>query len=438
MQYKVQLNNKKTKSRKLLNFLVVPIIFIVFGFLGGMYASSKNPIVENLAKKEIAYVDKILNKYSDPKNNQISKEIDFGLFWDLWDLLEENYVEQGELNEKKLFYGAMQGMVASIGDPYTTFMDPQKANEFEEDLEGKFEGIGAEIGIREEILTIISPLDDMPAKKAGLMAGDKVLAIDGEVTIGITIDEAVKKIRGPKGTDVILTISRDGLGKAEDITITRSTIIVKSLRTEIIKNENIYKIRITNFNNDTKRLMDEAITEILKKKPDAILLDLRNNPGGYLEIAIEIASEWIEDGIIVSEQFGSGRKNDFLARGRARLADYKTIILVNKGSASASEILSGALKDYNKATLIGEKTFGKGSVQSLEDLRDGSQLKVTVAKWLTPEGLNIHNEGIKPDHEIKFTIEDFEAGKDPQLDAAIEFIKTGTIVTLKTNEKIVE
>lgn len=433
MQYSVQLNNKRNKTGKLFKFIILPLVFIGAGFFGGLYAASKNDVIKELSKEEVVYIGKLIGQYSEPEDGKITQEVDFGLFWDLWDLLRENYVEQDDLNEKQMFYGAMKGLVASVGDPYTTFMDPKKADEFKEDLEGKFEGIGAEIGIRDDILTIISPLDDMPAMKAGLQSGDKVLAIDGESTMGITIDEAVKKIRGPKGTDVTLLITRDGLGETEDITITRSTIIVKSLKAEIIEDTNIYKIRITNFNNDTKRLMDEAVVDILEKKPDGIVVDLRNNPGGYLEIAIEIASEWVEDGVVVSEQFGSGHKNDFLARGRARLADYKTAILVNRGSASASEILSGALMDYHKAELIGEKTFGKGSVQSLESLRDGSQLKVTVAKWLTPEGNNINEEGIKPNYEVEYTKEDFEADIDPQLDAAIELLTTGK-VTIKEKE----
>ncbi|MBL7057887.1 S41 family peptidase [Patescibacteria group bacterium] len=424
------MKSNKSKLKKALYKLMAIFLLIFAGFLGGMYSSSKNDIVKDLSKKEVVYVGKVLGKYSEPEKGELNQDIDFKLFWELWDMVRESYVDQGEINDKKMFYGAMNGMIASIGDPYTIFMEPQEAREFEEDLNGKFEGIGAEIGIRDEILTIIAPLEGMPAEKAGLMSGDKVLAIDGEVTIGITIDEAVKKIRGDKGTNVTLTITRDGLGETQDITITRNTIVVNSLKTEYIKDKNIYKIKITNFNHDTINLMEEAVSEIVAKKPDGIIIDLRNNPGGYLEIAIELASEWVEDGIVVSEQFGDGKKNDFLARGRARLSEYKTIILVNQGSASASEILAGALRDYDIAKLIGKKTFGKGSVQSLENLSDGSQLKVTVAKWLTPDGYNINKEGLEPDFEVEYTKEDYEAKKDPQLDAAIEFLKTGK-VTIK-------
>ena len=438
MQYSVHVDNKRSKMRRFIFKLVYLLLIMGVGFGVGIYASNKHEVVRELGKKEVVYVGSVLGKYSSPAEGKLSQDIDFELFWDLWDRIQASYVDQEELNEKKMFYGALEGLAQSLNDPYTVFMEPSKAKEFNEGLEGKFEGIGAEIGIRDEVLTIIAPLDDMPAQKAGLMSGDKVLAIDSEVTSGITIDEAVKTIRGEKGTDVTLTVARKGMPETKDITITRGTIIVKSIRSELLEDESIYKIKITNFNNDTKLLMDERVMEILKSEPKGLILDLRNNPGGYLEVAIEIASEWVEDGIVVSEQFGNGRKNDFLARGRARLQNVPTVVLVNQGSASASEILAGALRDYEIAKLIGTKTFGKGSVQSLEGLRDGSQLKVTVAKWLTPNGNNINNDGLEPDYEVGLDYKDFQDGRDPQLDAAIEFLKTGDVDLAKYEKNIDE
>jgi carboxyl-terminal processing protease len=418
-----QEKNKKSKL-KIFGVLFLAVILVLVGFGAGLYLAGQNEVVREMAKKEAVYLGKVLDKYSQPRKGILTQDINFDLFWDVWDTLEREYVDREKLNEKELFYGALGGMVEAVGDPYTVFMDPKLALEFEESLTGTFEGIGAEIGIRKEVLTIIAPLSGMPAEKAGLRAGDKVYAIDGESTAGITIEEAVKKIRGPKGTDVTLTISRDGLESAEDITITRGTIVVKSVNTEL-RNDNIFVIEITNFNNDTLSLFNEAVNEIIKADPRGVILDLRNNPGGYLDTAVEVASEWIEDGVIVTEEFDAENKNEFLARGRARLKDYKTVVLVNQGSASASEIVAGALKDYGKAAIVGMRTFGKGSVQTLEEFEDGSSIKITVAKWLTPKGNYINEQGITPDAEVEMTLEDYEEGRDPQMEKAVDVLMKG-------------
>ncbi len=421
--------SKKNKIFKRIAVTVLILILAIICFGAGMYVVQKNEIAKELARQEVVFAGKILGKYSQAPEGKLTQDIDFNLFWDVWDVLYEEHVDRDQLNEKEMFYGALRGLVASLGDPYTVFMNPQIAQEFEDDLAGTFEGIGAQIGIKNDILTIIAPLEDMPAEKAGLRSGDKVYAIDGESTAGISIDEAVNKIRGPKGTEVVLTISRDGLDKAEDITITRGVIIVKSVKTEIqdqdteLRDDDIFVIKITNFNNDTYNLFNKAAQKIITQDPAGIILDLRNNPGGYLDTAIEIASEWIEDGVVVIEKFSEEKSNDYLARGRARLKNYPTVVLVNQGSASASEIVAGALQDCGKATIIGMQTFGKGSVQTLEELKDGSSVKITVAKWLTPNGNCISEEGIIPDEEVDLTIEDYEADKDPQMEKAIEVLK---------------
>jgi len=328
--------------------------------------------------------------------------------------------------------------VSSIGDPYTVFMDPKIAREFQDDLKGTFEGIGAEIGIKNDVLTIIAPLPDMPAEKAGLRAGDLVLAIDEGSTMGISIDEAVNRIRGPKDTDVILAIKREGEDKVREITVTRGKIVVSSVRTEH-REDGLYLIKITNFNDDTKRLFDKAVREIIDSNPEGVILDLRNNPGGYLDTAIEIASEWIETDVVVAEKYSDGRVIEHLARGRARLKDFPAAVLVNQGSASASEIVSGALQDYGEGVIIGKQTFGKGSVQTLNKFDDGSSVKITVAKWLTPNGRSINDEGIMPDYEIDLTHEDFETNNDPQFDAAVawlfgEDISTSTVEILESDD----
>ncbi len=412
--------HKKTILKTIIK-LIVFVLLLVLSFNIGMSFAQKNEIAKELAKKEVVYVGKVLGKYSQAPDGKLSQDVDFNLFWEVWDDLEKKYVDKDKVNEKKMFYGAIKGLVESLGDPYTIFMDPRVSKEFEDDLAGTFEGIGAEIGIKNDVLTIIAPLPGMPAEKAGLRAGDKVLAIDGKSTTGITIDEAVNKIRGPKGTQVTLTIYREGLDETKDITITRGTIKVSSVRTNL-RDDDIFVIKITNFNTDTEELFNKAVREIIDKNPKGIILDLRNNPGGFLDTAIEVASEWIEDGVVVIEEFGDGRKNEYLARGRARLKHFPTVVLVNEGSASASEIVAGALQDYKKATIIGKKTFGKGSVQILDGLKDGSSLKITVAKWLTPNGNYINEKGITPDIEVDLTLEDFNADKDPQMDKAIEVL----------------
>ena len=427
--------NKKNKWLKRIALVILILVLMAASFGGGLYISQKSEVIKKLAEKEVVYLGNLIGKYGGGRDDIFKQDVNFNLFWEVWDTLEKEYVDKDKLNDKEMFYGALNGLVASLGDPYTVFMDPKLSREFADDLAGTFEGIGAEIGIRKEVLTIIAPLEGMPAAKAGLSAGDKVYAINGEATTGMTVDEAVSKIRGPKGTDVTLTIFKEGNDTAKDMVITRGVIVVKSVKTETVssaggegsqeekKDNDIFVLKISNFNNDTLDLFNKAVQEILAKNPKGIVLDLRNNPGGYLDTAIELASEWVDDGIIVTEKFSEEKKNEYFSRGRARLKDYPTVVLVNRGSASASEILSGALRDYKKATIVGEQTFGKGSVQTLREFGDGSSIKITVAKWLTPNGDSINDAGIKPDIEIKMTDKDYEENKDPQMDKAIEILK---------------
>jgi len=409
------------KRRKKIILAIVVLLLMASSFYGGIFLSKKTDIDNSLLNENTVFLGNILNLYQEQKRADLEADVDFNLFWSVWDTLKARYVDAAQLKDKELFYGAVRGMVAAVGDPYTVFMNPIITKEFNDDLKGTFEGIGAEIGIKNDVLTIIAPLTDMPAQKAGLRPGDKILKINGEDTAGILIDEAVTKIRGEKGTQVTLNIWREGFDETKDFTITRGTIIVKSVKWDM-NDDNIMVITISHFNSDTEALFERAVQDTLKRNPQGIILDLRNDPGGFLDTAIEVASEWIEDGVIVSEQKSDGSKNDYLARGRARLGDYKTVVLVNKGSASASEIVAGALKDNGKAGIVGEQTFGKGSVQELVPLENGSSLKVTIAKWLTPNGVNISQEGIAPDESIEFTTEDYNAGKDPQMEKAVEIL----------------
>ncbi len=422
-------NREKSKKGKIIKKVIIVFLIIFLmgvSFQAGLYSAGKSEAMQKLINEEAYYLGNIVGKYSGAMPGRISSDVDFNLFWDVWDILQKEYVDKEKINEKKMFYGAIKGLVSSLDDPYTVFMEPKIAKEFSDDLAGTFEGIGAEIGIKNDILTIIAPLPDMPAEKAGLKAGDKVYAIDGDTTAGISIDEAVSNIRGPKGTNVVLSIFRKEFDEVKDIEITRGKIIVKSIRTSIDEENNIFNIKITNFNSDTEDLFNKAVKEAVKLNPKGIILDLRNNPGGYLETAIEVSSEWVNKKIVVTEKYSEEKKFEHLSRGRARLESFPTVVLVNEGSASASEIVSGALQDYDKAIIIGKKTFGKGSVQTLTNLDDGSSVKITVAKWLTPNGRSINDEGIEPDIEIEFTIENFNAGDDPQMEKAIEIL-TGEI-----------
>lgn len=387
-------------------------ILMTGSFLLGNYWNN-NSNISNIVR-QIAY---------SPEAREIKSEssFDFNLYWEVWDRLKRDYVDKNKISDEDMFYGSLRGLASSMGDPYTVFMDPEEVKEFLGDMSGSFEGIGAEIGMRHDIITIIAPLSGMPAEKAGLRSGDRVYEINGESTLGLSVDAAVKKIRGPKDSEVVLTVIRDDEDKPLDITITRGLIVVKSVKTEM-RADGILIITVSNFNDDTLSLFKEAMQEALLKNPKGIVLDLRNNPGGYLDTAIAMASAWVPEGPVVIEQFGEGRREEYFSSGGAPLQDFKTVVLINGGSASASEIVAGALRDYKRATLVGDQSFGKGSVQGLRDLSGGSSLKVTVAQWMTPAGDYINNKGISPNIVVELTKEDINADLDPQLDKAIELI----------------
>ena len=416
----VSLSTPRRKWRWLLVILLL-FIAITIGFWAGIIYNGKAEIVRRLSDPEIVFLGKVSGLYNSDTGGRLSSDLNFNLFWQTWDIVKTNYVDHDQLTDKQMFYGALRGLVGSTKDPYTIFMDPEDAKMFNEDLAGSFSGIGAEVGLRNDVITIIAPLADTPAERAGLRAGDKVYAIDQQSTAGLTVDEAVKKIRGPKGTKVTLTIGR-GDAKLQDITIVRDNIVVKSLNYSYDSATGIYTITINNFNADTETLFAEAVEDIKVKKPKGLILDLRNNPGGYLDTAVAIASYWIESGVIVSEQSATEPPRQQMARGFAPLANLPTVVLINQGSASASEIVAGALMDYGQATTIGKTTFGKGSVQIVKDLSDGSMIKITTDKWLTPSGVSINDKGITPNIEIDFTEEDFNANRDPQIEKAKEFL----------------
>ncbi len=416
------MTDKNKRFWKFSGVAVICMLSLFCAFSAGAYLSQNSNSFGELVQKEVNYfgVDK-LNSAS-----AITADIDYNLYWKVWNTIKEEYVNKDKLSDQDLFYGALKGMVAAADDPYTVFMTPKENKQFEDDMAGTFEGIGAEIGLRDEIITIISPLNDMPAAKAGLKAGDQVFAINGTSTANMTVDEAVRQIRGPKDTKVTLTIFRAGEKNTKDYTITRGVIVVKSVKTEM-RADGLYVISISAFNNDTWGLFQNAVDDIVAKKPKGIILDLRNNPGGYLDTAVEMSSEWVKDGPVVIEKFSDTKQNKYLSTGSAKLKDIPTVVLINKGSASASEIVAGALQDTKQATIVGEKSFGKGSVQSLINLDDGSSIKITIAKWLTPKGISINDQGITPDQEVIIKATDATKEVDPQMQRALDILNKKTV-----------
>lgn len=349
----------------------------------------------------------------------LSDDVNFTMFWDVWDLIKERYVDQ-PVSEKDLFYASLRGLLSGLKDPYTLFFDPTDNEEFQAELEGSFEGIGAEIGMKDNQLTVIAPLVGSPAERAGIKAGDKIYFIDGVETFEMTTEEAVSRIRGEAGTAVTLSITRDGLEGLEEIVITRDTITIDSVK-YLLRDDGIAVINIFFFNGETSELFGNAVQQIATHTVKGIVLDLRNDPGGYLDAAIDVASAWIDNDVIVSERV-QDKETPYTSTQISLLEKIPTVVLVNGGSASASEIVAGALQDYELATLIGEQTFGKGSVQDYREFPDGSAVKLTIAKWYTPLGRSIDQDGITPDEVIEFTKEQYEAGIDPQFARAIEFL----------------
>ncbi len=358
-------------------------------------------------------------------NTELSKprEVDFGLFWDAWQLVQDKYI--GSADPRELIFGAIRGMVAAVGDPYTVFLPPDESESFLDDLAGKFDGIGAEIAIRNGRLTIVSPIEESPAEKAGLNPKDWILAIDKKSSDGMSLSEATSRIRGKAGTTVTLSVLSNGGQEPREVKITRATIIVESVRlsyANTASGKKVAHIKIVQFGPDTAKRLKQIADELQAANAQAIIVDVRNNPGGYLDAAIDVTSLFIKEEVIVRELKKGGLEQVLNRTLSAKLATQPLIILVNGGSASASEILAGAAQDYARGKVIGEQTFGKGSVQDLEKMKGGSSLRVTVARWLTPKGREIDKEGIMPDILVKRSEEDIDADRDPQLERALEVL----------------
>lgn len=353
-----------------------------------------------------------------------AQDIDFKLFWQTWDLVSKEYVDKKAVDPQKMYYGAIQGMVSALGDPYTVFLPPEAQKSTKEELGGSFEGVGIQLGFsKEKRLVVIAPLQGTPADKVGIKAGDLILKIDDKDTTQISLPEAVSLIRGPKNTQVNLEIFHEGDKKPKSVTLTRDTIIVKSV--EFSKHTTpggkvIAYIKLSRFGEKTTQEWEKAVSDSLSIAPAGVILDVRNNPGGFLDGSVYIGSEFISSGNIVIQENSQGKKIEYKVNRNGKLLKLPLVVLINKGSASASEIVAGAIQDYKRGELVGDQSFGKGTIQEAEEMPEGTGIHITKAKWLTPNGRWIHNKGLTPDVLVEQQSEDPTV--DDQLNKALEVL----------------
>lgn len=417
---------------KIRNLIIVSALLILTGGAG-----------YRLGEQKVSLTVTPENKVVVNREPPAQLNIDFSLFWDVWQRLLRYYYDAATLEPRKMVEGAIIGMVNSLGDPYTAYLPPKENKEFKEELGGAFEGIGAQLGIKDNRIVVIAPLAGMPAEKVGIKAGDWIIKVNDEETVGWTLPQAISNIRGPKGTQVKLTILHEKANKPLEITITRDTITVPSVVSWIKTPSEITEIKdyldnkllagpgkiayigLTRFGDHSNDDWLAAVGQIeqaqrLNGRLKGLIFDLRNNPGGYLEGSVFIASEFLKNGIIVTQKNSDGSQNDYEVNRKGKLLEIPLVVLINKGSASAAEIVAGTLKDYKRATIVGEISFGKGSVQTPQELSGGGSLHVTTAKWFLPKGDSINKTGITPD--ILVSMEENGATRDAQLAKAVEIL----------------
>lgn len=404
----------KTSRNSVVALVVLALISIaaVSAYGLGYQAGIAKPV--NISIEELSNIEQ--PEGSEPK-------VDFSIFWEVWDELKKKHPDFDKTDKQKLVYGAVKGLTDALGDPNTIFFEPEDSQRFGEDISGHFVGIGIEIDVKDDHLVVIAPLAESPAEKAGLVSGDVIIAIDGKSSLGIGLDEAVKRIRGPQGSSVVLTIRSEGQATTREVTIVRDNIEVPSVKSEMLENKLLY-IRIYNFSANTPVLFYSEMLKYAFAQIDGVVLDLRNNPGGFLDVGIDAAGWFIgPNKLVVTELFSSGEKEEFYSSSSGIFDDVPLVVLVNEGSASASEILAGAIKFHRGTKLVGTQTFGKGTVQQLDYLSEGSSIKVTVANWLLPDGNLIEGSGIAPDVVVEESEEDILDKVDVQLQKAIQVLK---------------
>lgn len=392
-------------------YVAATSLLIVVFFVAGVYVGDQNSPA----------IDKVLG--ISGKETAVETSADFSPFWKVWNTINEKYPTAGTVTDQERIYGAISGLVGSLNDPYSMFFTPSEAKSFEEEIAGNFDGIGMEVGIKDRVLTVIAPLKDTPAYRANIKSGDQILKIDDALTAGLGSDEAIKLIRGPKGTPVTLTILREGLEQPKEIKIIRDTINIPTLDTEL-RPDGIFVVKLYSFSANSTNLFRSAMKQFVDSKTDKLLLDLRGNPGGYLEASVDMASWFLPSGkVVVTEDYGNGKTDAYRSKGYDIFNEkLKFIVLIDEGSASASEILAGALQDHGKAKLVGTQTYGKGSVQQIIDITPDTLLKITVARWLTPNGTSISEKGLTPDYSVEISEKDAAAKKDTQMNKAIQLL----------------
>ena len=359
--------------------------------------------------------------YVDPSGSTPEEyEELFAPFWETWEIVHKEYVDQ-PVNDRELMQGAIEGMLNALGDRHTSYMSPEEFEQANESLEGEYEGIGAWVDITGDYVEIISPMRGSPAAEAGLQPNDKVIGVNGEDVTGVPGDLVLNQILGPAGTDVTLTIERNS--ETFTVTITRRNIVVPTVESEMLE-DNVAYVALYTYGENTTEQLQQSLNELLEQDPDGLILDLRDNGGGYLNTAIQVVSEFIGNGVVMYEQYGDGETYNYEAIPGGLATEIPLVVLVNGGTASASEITAGAIQDKQRAPLVGTTTYGKGSVQTWIELEDNAGgVRVTIARWLTPDGRQISGEGLEPEYVVEMTAENFEQGLDPQLDKAIEVLK---------------
>ncbi|OGI64549.1 hypothetical protein A3H53_02615 [Candidatus Nomurabacteria bacterium RIFCSPLOWO2_02_FULL_40_10] len=398
-------------------YIVGVVLLVSISFLLGV-SFGKN------SRPEIEKVTDLSNK-----ETQVATDADFSPFWKVWNTINEKYPKAEEITDQDRVYGAISGLMDSLNDPYSVFFAPEEAKSFEDEIAGNFSGVGMEVGIKDKILTVIAPLKDTPAYRANIKPGDKILKIDEKVTSSLGIEEAIKLIRGEIGTSVALTIFREGEKNPKEIKIVRGIINIPTLDIEL-RTDSVFVIKLYSFSANSTNLFRNALKQFSESKTNKLLLDLRGNPGGYLDAAVDIASWFLPKGkTVVIEDYGDDKKPEiFRSKGYDVFNEnLKFVILIDNGSASASEIVAGAMQDHGKAKLVGAKSFGKGSVQEPIKITPDTLLKITVAKWLTPNGNLIEKKGLTPDYPVEITQKDLDNKKDPQLDKAVEILLSGKL-----------
>jgi carboxyl-terminal processing protease len=415
-------------SRGLLIFAgaILVLILLVGAFstgmvLGGAFDSGKDAHLVESLPAIVSQLTPSVNSAAGEAATPEEMESLFKPFWQAWDIVHNQYVDQ-PVDDELLMRGAIQGMLDSLGDQHTSYMDPDQFRQANIPLEGEYEGIGAWVDTTRDYLTIVSPMPGSPAEKADLRPGDQIIAIDGEDMTGVAGDLAIRKVLGPAGTEVTLTVLRENVAEPFDVTVERAHIVVPSVESRMLEN-NLAYVRLFTFGEKSTQELRDALKTLLDQNPDGLILDLRNNGGGALQTAIEVASEFIDQGVVMYEEYGDGRRETFQAIQGGLATDIPLVVLINEGTASASEIVAGAIQDQGRGKLVGTTSFGKGSVQNWIPLvNDEGAVRVTIARWLTPNERTIHEVGLEPDMVVEMTEEDLTAQRDPQLDKAIELL----------------